>query len=87
MSRETYNGWSNRETWNANLWLSNEEGLYREVNRMASNVDKSDDWDVERFAKRLEDFCKELWPNGKTPDDDELSGVDWEEVAKSWLED
>lgn len=25
---EEYNGWSNFETWNANLWLTNDQGMY-----------------------------------------------------------
>ncbi len=25
---QTYNGWTNRETWLGNLWLNNDEGMY-----------------------------------------------------------
>ena len=28
MKDDTYNGWSNYETWNWNLWLDNDQGAY-----------------------------------------------------------
>ena len=34
----TYEGWVNRETWCANLWLSNDEGTYRLVNDLAADA-------------------------------------------------
>ena len=36
MTDTTYNGWTNYETWNAALWLGNDEGLYRIARRAYS---------------------------------------------------
>lgn len=86
MAEQGYNGWSNRATWNVNLWLSNDEGAYHEVNRLTRHLDPEDEDDVETAAKRIEQFARDIWPEGKTPDGDALSEADFEEIGKAWLE-
>ena len=33
----TYNGWTNRETWLVNLWLTNEPGTYETLTEIAES--------------------------------------------------
>jgi hypothetical protein len=35
MTDETYNGWTNRETWLVHLWLSNEPATYETARELA----------------------------------------------------
>jgi hypothetical protein len=37
-SNDKYQGWTNRETWSVNLWLSNDHGLYDLVNGLAETA-------------------------------------------------
>jgi hypothetical protein len=52
----TYNGWSNRETWLASLWLTNDEPSYRLLLR-AMKAGRTDivcsEWLAERVHEQL----------------------------------
>ena len=71
----TYNGWGNRETWNVNLWVMNEEGLYHELVLRTPFT-----------TETARDFVKEVFPSG-TPDmcnAGELVNVDYQELVDAW---
>ena len=77
-SNETYNGWSNRETWLVNLWLTNDESIYRETIGMSAN-------DLESFVHIL---CESEKLDGFLSDLIELAlvRVNWRELAESMAE-
>jgi hypothetical protein len=77
----TYNGWTNRQTWNVHLWLSNDEPLYR----MALDAAKPRRT-LADAAAAIRTMCNDLWPSGRTPDNDSLRGVNWREVASAFRE-
>jgi len=79
---EEYNGWTNRETWNVALWMSNDEPSYRRmVDFVKKNGGKVD-------AAKAKQFGMQMFPNG-TPDirgSGMLAKVDWKEIADSMNE-
>ena len=48
-----YNGWSNRETWIVNLWMTGDQGYYEQLCEIISSHDSLDDQ-----AEALEDWIR-----------------------------
>ena len=72
-----YNGWTNWETWNVMLWVTNEEPLYRRVRSFVRCHILTE--------SRVQDFMLEIFPEG-TPDMDgvhEMDRVNWFELSES----
>lgn len=84
MSDTGYNGWSNYETWNVNLWLSNDEGLYDMTNefaRYSTPVMLAND-----ISYMVDEIAKESGTFGDI-DYSDLRMVDYQEIANAWMED
>ena len=103
MADETYNGWTNRETWATYLWLTNEERLYKAAIQIvhrrlnAPSVMLGSD---ELVRDNLRGFIEELftWENmtermageglyRMREDIGSLWRVDWREIVQHLKED
>ena len=78
----TYNGWTNRSTWNVQLWITNDYGTYRSIMAIYQRSANAGD-----FADCIEHYLTNIiWDKGVTPDGDRLNVVIWPEIADMWYE-
>ena len=75
-----YEGWTNIETWNTNLWLtSHSSGMEQTILRIMGGQHSN------KFADNLETYLWIIW-EGMTPDGLSLKPVNWGEIAEAWLD-
>lgn len=74
---ESYQGYSNRETWAVCLWLDNDEGMYQETRNKSAKRLK------EEIEYILEEFKEQEWCKSMREDIGSLWRVDWHEVEEN----
>lgn len=77
MNNGTYEGYANWDTWNVELWIDNEEALYKAKWRLLRSSDVA--------ADEVEEFCRNEFGES-TPDGADFNEVDWDELADMWNE-
>ena len=84
MADQTYNGWTNWETWNFNLWINNNETLYGIVNKALGDFLLKDTFEafLKGTAKNIvgTELCLDLKVKDiKNINFKEISELMWEE--------
>lgn len=94
-----YNGWSNYETWLANLWMSNSEGDQEYWNEQAQECLDEAEGDKEKAADELASRMENYWDEMLEEQTKDMFGlfvdllnagmqaIDWLEIAENWLSD
>ena len=88
---ETYNGYTNYETWAVSLWLDNEPYLQERLLEIANSHDHDGLWAKEQSLKELVEDMREEWqPYGASMFDDLLNAalgeVNYLEIIKNAIE-
>jgi len=78
MKKEEYLGHTNWDTWNASLWLSNVESIYRECVRIGARSLDADD-----AGERIKDFVASM--EGFNGDGFDAEEVDWSSIGEEYL--
>ena len=79
---DEYQGYSNWETWNASLWLSNDEGFYRTVIDIMS---QEFEYNHQRFDA-VGEYFNELLDEKVITDKISTHRIDWKEVCEGFSE-
>lgn len=96
MTDNTYNGWSNYETWNCALWIDNDQGQQAHANEQAREILERNDWDKDAargdLAYALESMIDEQTPDLPASMFSDLlraaiGAIDWRELADHYLTD
>jgi hypothetical protein len=85
----TYKGFKNYSTWLVNLWLTKEENTYNQLRVLAADAGN----EIQAFAKEIEalvtDFNNPLSGHNSLYTDilqEAFDEIDWQEIAKTFLE-
>lgn len=86
---EGYQGWSSQETWAANLWINNDQGIQEGAMEVLRGIEDRRD-----RAEALEEYCDEVWLQGEEAPfglaADLLAHawgeIDWDEIAEAMRE-
>lgn len=85
---EGYNGWSNYETWVAQLWMDNDVGSYRYYRLLAKGCN-----DACKLSQNIKEEFEEANPLNDRPSDvftdllnSALSEVNWYEIAEHLID-
>ena len=92
MKNETYNGWTNYETWLAYCWLTNDQETYNRLNRL---TEAHKDKEAYQLADQIKEFVYDITSSSIELDqaslaNDLLNGaiseIDFQEIAEHELE-
>ena len=82
----TYNGWTNYETWNFKLWLDNDQSTQMMVKNFVTASGK----EIDNLKKMLEQYAYDGMPLLKGFYGDFLNGamreINFREVAESYID-